>query len=54
MSTSAMRSSTPRKMPSEPTEEAPKTSKTGNTTIVKDGPFRKGHRSGSMQKMVLK
>ena len=33
--------------PSEPTEEAPMTSKMGNTTIVKEGPFRKGHRSGS-------
>ena len=36
--------------PSEPTQEAPKTSKIGNTTIVKDGPFRKGHRSGSNAK----
>ena len=36
--------------PSEPSEEEPKTSKTGNTTIVKDGPFRKGHKSGSKTK----
>ena len=33
--------------PSEPSEEELKTPKTGNTTIVKDSPFRKGHRSGS-------
>ena len=32
---------------SEPSEEEPKTSKTGNMTIVKDGPLRKGHKSGS-------
>ena len=36
--------------PSAPTEEGPKTSNTGNTTIVKDGPFTKGHRSGSNAK----
>ena len=36
--------------PSEPSEEEPKTPKMGNTTIVKEGPFRKGHRSGSKMK----
>ena len=36
--------------PSEPSEEELKTPKMGNTTIVKDGPFRKCHRSGSKMK----